>query len=179
MDPRMDPAPQKPSFIADAMLGRLAKSLRMLGFDVFYKAGIDDLEFKRLALREGRIALTRDHEIAESSLPIRIVLIESDHLEDQLVQTVRELDLDVSGSLFTRCLVCNVPVEEVDAASVADRVPPYVLETQERFSRCPGCGRVYWAATHVENAREWLGRVLGDAGRVPGDTGKNDDGGAG
>jgi uncharacterized protein with PIN domain len=175
----MGPAPGKPRFIADAMLGRLAKSLRMLGFDVLYKPGIDDVELKRVALREGRVALTRDHEIAESSLPIRIVFIESDHLEDQLVQTVGELDLDVSGGLFTRCIVCNVPVEDVDAASVADRVPPYVLETQERFARCPGCGRVYWAATHVENAREWLSRVLGDADGATGDAGKNDDGGAG
>jgi nucleoside-triphosphatase THEP1/uncharacterized protein with PIN domain len=157
------------AFIADAMLGRLAKSLRMLGYDVLYRAGIDDAELKRIALREGRVALTRDHEIAETNLPIRIVLIASDHLEDQLLQTVEELDLEVGGELFTRCLVCNVSVESVAAADVRDSVPPYVFETQEHFSRCPSCGKIYWAATHVENAREWLGRVLGKDGPAAGD----------
>ncbi len=160
----MTTEPAKLTFIADAMLGRLAKSLRMLGYDVLYRADIDDAELKRIALRERRVALTRDHEIAESNLPIRIVLIASDHLEEQLLQTVEELDLEVEGELFTRCLVCNVPVEDVAAADVRDSVPPYVFETQEHFSRCPDCGRIYWAATHVENAREWLGRVLGKDG---------------
>jgi uncharacterized protein with PIN domain len=157
----------RPAFIADAMLGRLAKSLRTLGYDTAYTPDIEDSDLKLTALREGRVLLTRDHEVAETSLPVRVVFVRSDHIEEQLVQVVDELGLEVGfdgeeGS-FTRCLVCNVPVEEVERESVRGRVPPYVFDTQERFARCPSCDRVYWAATHVERAREWLDRVLGTA----------------
>jgi hypothetical protein len=73
--------------------------------------------------------------------------------------------LDVEGALFTRCLVCNALVEEASAEEVEGRVPPYVLSTQERFARCPGCGRIYWAATHVEAAKRWLGEIFGGEDR--------------
>jgi len=156
--------PDRPAFIADAMLGRLAKSLRTVGYDTAYAPDIADSDLKLAALRENRVLLTRDHEVAETSLPVRVILVESDHLEEQLVQVVDEMELEVGGGLFTRCLVCNVPVERVERESVRGRVPPYVFETQERFARCPSCDRVYWAATHVDRAREWLARVLGVAG---------------
>ena len=157
----MAAADMKPNFIADAMLGRLAKSLRMLGCDTAYESDIDDSDLKMTALREGRVVLTRDHEIAATGLPITVVLIESDHLEEQLVEVARRFDLAPGGELFTRCLVCNVAVEDVEKADVVERVPEYVFATQERFARCPSCGRIYWAATHVERAREWLEGVLG------------------
>jgi uncharacterized protein with PIN domain len=147
--------------IADAMLGSLAKSLRMLGYDTAYEQDIDDSDLKMTALRENRVLLTRDHEVAETGLPITVLLIESDALEDQLLQVVRELDLAANDHAFSRCLICNVPVEDIDKGEVRDRVPEYVYRTQERFARCPSCGRIYWAATHVERAREWLESVLG------------------
>ncbi len=151
----------KPIFIADAMLGRLAKLLRMVGCDVLYRAGIDDSELKHIAMREKRILLTRDHEVAETRLPIRILLIASEHSEDQLRQVVSEFDLEVGSDLFSRCLLCNTPVEPVQRDDVRDEVPPYVFETQEHFARCPSCRKIYWAATHVDRAREWLDTVLG------------------
>jgi uncharacterized protein with PIN domain len=149
------------AFIADAMLGRLAKSLRMLGYDTSYSPDAEDAELKMTALRESRVLLTRDHEIAETKLAVQVVLIESDHLEEQLVQVVEELELEPGRELFTRCLICNVEVVEVPKEKVEARVPPYVYETQDRFAECPSCGRVYWAATHVEHARDWFESVLG------------------
>jgi hypothetical protein len=154
-------ADDRPTFAVDAMLGRLAKALRILGYDAHYDSRIDDSDLKLLALREGRIVLTRDREIAETTLPLHVLLIESDRPEEQLRQVVRELSLETEGALFTRCLVCNVPVEDVPRSEVEGRVPRYVLSTQERFARCPRCGRIYWAATHVEAARRWLDRALG------------------
>lgn len=156
---------EKPTFIADAMLGRLARALRMLGLDTSYRPDIDDTELKMTALREGRAILTRDHEVADTSLPVTVLLVESDHVEEQLLQTARAFRIAAGGKLFSRCLICNVEVEDVEKCEVRERVPEYVYETQERFSRCPSCGRVYWAATHVERAREWLERVLGKQGR--------------
>ena len=164
----------RPAFIADAMLGRLARALRMLGLDTRYRPDIDDNELKMTALREGRVILTRDHEVADTNLAVTVLLIESDHLEEQLLQTVQAFRISAGDRLFSRCLICNVRVEDVEKREVKERVPEYVYETQERFSRCPSCGRVYWAATHVEHAREWLERVLGsgDASRFSEEQGR-------
>jgi uncharacterized protein with PIN domain len=155
----------RPAFIADAMLGRLARALRMLGLDTQYRPDIDDNELKMTALREGRVILTRDREVADTSLPVTVLLVESDHVEEQLLQTARAFGIAPGGRLFSRCLICNVEVDDVEKCEVRERVPEYVYETQERFSRCPSCGRIYWAGTHVERAREWLERVLGTRGR--------------
>jgi hypothetical protein len=164
------PSPDdRPTFAVDAMLGRLAKALRMLGYDTHYDSGISDSDLKLLALREGRVVLTRDREIAETSLPLRVVLVESDHPEEQLRQIVDEFALDVEGALFTRCLVCNAPVEEASREEAEGRVPPYVFSTQERFARCPSCGRIYWAATHVEAAKRRLEEILEGEGEEDGD----------
>ena len=164
----------RPAFIADAMLGRLARALRMLGFDTQYRPDIDDNELKMTALREGRVILTRDREVADTSLPVTVLLVESDHVEEQLLQTARAFRIAPGGRLFSRCLICNVEVEDVEKCEVRERVPDYVYETQKHFSRCPSCGRVYWAATHVEHAREWLKRVLG-SGYAPGEDGQGEE----
>ena len=153
---------EAPAFVADVMLGRLAKTLRMLGYDVAYRSDASDDAVRLLALREGRVVLTRDHEIAATSLPIRVVLVEGDRVADQLRHVVRALGLSVDESrLFTRCLLCNDPVVELPAEGARDLVPQYVHRTQARFARCPSCGRIYWAATHVERARKWLSLALG------------------
>ena len=152
-----------PTFIADAMLGRLAKSLRMLGYDVSYDPGIDDASLKLAAVRERRIILTRDREVAATGLTARVVLIESDKHTEQLRQVVADVRLSVPDEFFTRCLLCNVPVEDAPRAEVEGSVPPYVFDTQERFARCPRCGRIYWPATHVAHATEWLDDLLGTA----------------
>jgi nucleoside-triphosphatase len=149
------------AFAADAMLGRLAKKLRMLGYDVFYRAGIDDRELKGIALRERRVLLTRDHEVAETSLPVTVVFIESDDVSEQLSQVVERLGLDTDSGSFSRCTLCNQPLEPVEKASIRELVPPYVYSTQHRFARCPSCGRVYWEATHVRQARRWIREALG------------------
>ena len=152
-----------PTFIADAMLGRLAKSLRILGCDVSYDPGIDDASLKLAAVRERRIILTRDREVAATGLPVRVILIESDQHTEQLRQVMAEVRLPVPDELFTRCLLCNVRVEDAPRAEVEGSVPPYVFATQERFARCPRCGRIYWRATHVAHATEWLDELLGTA----------------
>jgi nucleoside-triphosphatase len=144
------------------MLGRLAKALRMLGYDTSYRRDAVDEEIRLTALREGRVILTRDREIAATGLPVRVVLVEGDRVADQLRHVVDALDLDPgAGEPFSRCLLCNAPVVEVPRETLRDAVPPYVFATQRRFARCPSCGRLYWAATHVERARRWLASALG------------------
>jgi nucleoside-triphosphatase THEP1/uncharacterized protein with PIN domain len=152
------------------MLGRLAKALRMLGYDTSYRRDASDEEVRLTAMREGRVLLTRDREIAATALPLRVVLVEGDRVAAQLRHVAGVLRLDPGAVVpFSRCLLCNAPVVDVERDALRDAVPPYVFATQRRFARCPSCGRVYWAATHVERARRWLGEALGAAGEGRGE----------
>jgi uncharacterized protein len=132
--------------VADAMLGRLARRLRALGYDTVYDVNLNDPTLARLARAEGRILLTRDHQLALAK-GLRAVLIESDHLAGQLTQVLALLPPPLPRR-FGRCVVCNVMLEELDRASVESRVPEYVWETQREFALCRGCGRIYWRGSH-------------------------------
>jgi hypothetical protein len=146
--------------IADSMLGRLAKALRMLGFDVAYDPFIEDRELIRRAVAEGRVLLTRDTGLMRCrDLPPH-VFVHSNHVPEQLAQVAQQagLKLDARRAL-TRCTVCNDPLETVARESVRDAVPPYVYQTQREFARCPGCGRIYWRGTHVEHMQRVIERL--------------------
>ncbi len=143
-------------FIADAMLGKLAKWLRILGYDTYYRPDIPDEELLQIANSEGRIVLTRDRFLTKRKLCRRYLLISHDHLEDQLRQMIGEFHLVPSP--FTRCLICNVKIRHIEKSSVRDRVPSYTFQTQARFAECPRCGRIYWPGTHVEQALKCLNR---------------------
>lgn len=144
--------------LADGMLGRLARWLRLLGYDTVYENHADDLELARRARAEGRILLTRDRALA-ARRGLRALLIESEDVQEQVRQVVETLGPPPNPAL-SRCSVCNTPLEPAAPQQVADRVPPYVLQTQERFGICPECGRVYWAGTHLEHMRRYLGEFL-------------------
>jgi uncharacterized protein with PIN domain len=133
-------------FLADSMLGTLAKWLRILGYDTAYDTGLDDNELVRLARAEGRILLTRDAVLSQRKGP-RCLFIVSEVLQEQLAQVVQTLGLH-TGNPFSRCPVCNSPLEGVPKDEAWGQVPPFVFQTQERFSLCPECNRFYWRGTH-------------------------------
>ncbi len=135
-------------FLADTMLGKLAKWLRILGYDVLYARDLDDRALLALARAEGRTLLTRDEELARRS---RGVLISSDDWREQLRELSQLVRLERSG-LFTRCLECNVPLEPVKREEVVDHVSAYLLASQAEFGRCPRCRRIYWKGTHFASA---------------------------
>jgi uncharacterized protein with PIN domain len=132
--------------LADATLGRLAKWLRILGYDTAYVAKTDDLVVVRLARSEDRLILTRNGALAERR-GVRTLLIKSKVLDDQLRQVIGELGPPSDASL-SRCPVCNQPLVAAEPELVAARVPPYVHRTQQRFSLCKACDQVYWQGTH-------------------------------
>ncbi len=136
-------------FAADRMLGRLARWLRVIGQDVAYGPHLSGYGLIRAARREGRLILTRDRALAKKNPPPCLV-IEGDRFREQLREVVRACNLDPLRQAFTRCVECNGPLEPVAKSAVEGKVPPYVFATQERFSRCPGCRRLYWPATHQE-----------------------------
>jgi hypothetical protein len=140
--------------LADGMLGRLARWLRMLGYDTAYENAATDCELARRARAEGRLLLTRDRELA-SRRGLKALLIRSQELDDQ-VQQVQEAIGPPPESAFSRCSICNMVLEEILAQDAAGRVPRYVLQTNTEFHRCPGCGRIYWPGSHVRSMGEQL-----------------------
>lgn len=135
-----------PRFVADVMLGRLARWVRALGYDTLYDAAWNDAQLAEIARREQRVLLTRD---------VVSVLIADDKVMAQLAQLLRELNLDDAGA-FTRCIECNAELQATAAAEIAGRVPPYVLTTQTQFKVCPQCGKIYWRGTHWNHMRAAL-----------------------
>jgi len=143
-----------PCFAAEKTLGKLAKWLRLLGFDTLYEPEIKALPFIE-TLEEDRIVLTRTQRTKKKWVSRKHIFIESDHLEQQLDQVVRELDLKVADTRpFSRCLQCNVQIVVTKKDSVRGRVPDYIFETQDFFQKCPKCGRIYWPGTHTQRSLE-------------------------
>ncbi len=133
-------------FLADNMLGRLATWLRLVGYDTAYLPNADDPELARVARAEDRVLLTRDVELTHRR-GVRTLLVESEQVEKQLSQVLHTFGLGVRQA-FSRCAVCNIPLEPVDKSEVENDIPPYVRTTQDQFRRCPQCRRVYWRGTH-------------------------------
>ena len=144
-------------FLADAMLGRLAKWLRMLGYDTAYFPQLEDHDLVRIARGEERMLLTRDRELVKRR-GLRSFLVESDKFEEQMRQLWRDLGLDMDGS-FSRCTQCNTALRLVGREEVEDRVPPYVLRRHEHFSLCPQCDKVYWRGTHWQRMRRRIEEI--------------------
>ena len=137
------------------MLGRLARWLRIMGYDTCYEPDIPDEEIVGRSSSEGRIILTRDTLLVRRRRVTRYLFIESDHVRDQLRQVVDAYGLDVARP-FTRCLGCNLPIEPVERRKVRSLVPPYVYDTQHWFAQCPACEKVYWQGTHIDHVRNFL-----------------------
>ena len=146
--------------LADGMLGRLVKWLRLLGYDTAYDNAATDHELAHRARAEGRVLLTRDHELANRR-GLHTLLIQSQVLEEQIQEVQDGLGPPPHPAL-SRCAVCNSALEPISPDQVADRVPPYVLRTHTEFRHCPGCGRVYWSGSHIQAMREALD-VMRDA----------------
>ncbi len=147
-----------PRFVADAMLGRLARWLRILGYDAEYFPGDDD-ELIRRAERNGRILLTRDtHLLRRRGLPPHL-FIESDWVMEQVGQVVSALHLNPALPPTHRCSCCNVVLEPRDKADVAGLVPEFVWTHHEEFRACPRCQRIYWAGTHRRHMEEAIRRL--------------------
>lgn len=157
-------SPQEPAepvqrFIADSMLGRLARWLRILGYDTAYETVITDEALVERAVQDQRWLLTRDRRLAIRKLiRDRHTLIISDHLDEQLRQLRDELQLplDLSVDRGYRCAACNQRLVVIPREEAVSKVPPLVTEQHHRFMQCRCCGRVYWPGIHWTNIRQQL-----------------------
>ncbi|MCX6000250.1 MAG: Mut7-C RNAse domain-containing protein [Chloroflexi bacterium] len=151
------------SFIADSNVGKLARWLRMMGYDALFCRHIDDSDLVRVALEQGRVILTRDAGLmkrrAIASGQLKAILTRSDNPKEQLRQVLVELKLESRFRQFTRCLECNQRLAVRSREEIEDSVPPYVFRTQAQYMQCPSCLRVYWQGSHWQRMREELDRL--------------------
>ena len=147
-------------FVADKMLGRLVRWLRLIGQDVTYGPHLSGSGLIRAARIESRTILTRDRRIRKTRNPPPYLFIESDHFRKQLKQVVETFSLDPFANIFTRCVQCNSLLESIPKEEVKKNVPAYVFATQEKFSVCHECRQIYWPATHLQKMLEEL-RAMG------------------
>lgn len=146
-------------FLADRMLGKLAKKLRLLGFDTLYLRDATEEEIIERALKEDRILLTRDRDLIKKALKsgLNVYGLKADKWRSQVQAVLKRFQIKPEDlDPFSRCMECNVELTRVEKSSVEKIVPEYVFRTQEAFYICPECGRVYWAGTHVERMKELL-----------------------
>ncbi len=139
-------------FIVDHNVGKLAKWLRIMGYDALLFTEEDDGKMVKTALVQNRVILTKDTQIMRrrvvTSGRIRAILIENSDPRAQLRQIVDALDLDYQFRPFSICLECNQGLVERNKDEVRDSVPPYVFEIRSQFMECPSCHRIYWQGTH-------------------------------
>jgi uncharacterized protein with PIN domain len=146
----------EPKLLVTEECGRLARWLRLMGYDTQTLSAQPLPALYQRAVNEQRAVVTRNRRVRPGRL-VRVVQVRSQQLPDQLRQLITELGLGVEEEyLFSRCDVCNREVEPVEKAAVKELVPPYVFQTQSAFHRCPSCRRIYWAATHAERARAFF-----------------------
>lgn len=144
-------------FLADNMLGKLARWLRMMGYDTLYARSGSDAELALTASREGRILLTRDKGLAARK-DTRALYVESDSLDEQLAQVVSLLGLSLRQEL--RCTECNGPLEAVSHMEVAGRIRESVAERHSEFYMCIACKKIYWKGSHWTSIEERINRIM-------------------
>jgi uncharacterized protein with PIN domain len=149
-----------PRFAADAMLGRLARWLRVLGFDTFYDAAIADPDLVTIAAREQRVLLTRDRHLLRELRPAQALEVRCDDPLEQLQDVVAALELRGPVAMFSRCLICNTPLEELDAAAVEALAAELEYAPPPPVRRCPRCDKLYWEGSHSRRMRAALRQVF-------------------
>jgi len=151
-------------FIADNNVGKLAKWLRIMGYDTLFFDGRNDSHMIATALAGGRVILTKDTQIMKrrvvTSGQLKAILIKGDEPELQMQQVIDILNLDCQFRPFTICLECNQPLVEWSKQQVKDLVPPYVFQTQNQFVECPTCHRIYWRGTHWQAMTKKLNKFV-------------------
>jgi uncharacterized protein len=149
-----------PRFVADVMLGRLAKWLRIAGFDVLYSNRYTDEELITLSRQEARILLSRDTRLLIRRNVKHFIYLESEKVQDQIRQIFQTTHTASLPDLLTRCLECNDRLQEVSREEVRGVVPPFVFKTQPSFKSCPSCHKIYWAGTHRQSVLRTLKSLL-------------------
>lgn len=151
---------RRPRFLADAHLGKLARYLRMLGFDTIYSNSIDDSDLIRIARREGRVLLTRDRPLIGRSHFNKSYLVRETNPRRQLIELMEHFQLRRLATPFRRCLRCNGIVAPVEKEEVEHELDEATRRHYQRFWQCSSCGRIYWKGSHYARMRQFVKQIL-------------------
>jgi uncharacterized protein with PIN domain len=159
---RVRPQPlREPRFAADVHLGRLAGFLRLAGFDTLYRNDWDDRDLADIARTERRAILTRDRGLLMRASVMHGHLIRHRTPRAQLKEVLERFDLCGSLRPFSRCSLCNSPVEAVAKEEVVERLPARTAQRHDEFWRCTGCGQVYWQGAHFRALQDVFTALVG------------------
>jgi uncharacterized protein with PIN domain len=147
-------------FVVDCMLGKLAKWLKILGFDVLYFSTAEDDDLLDVARKEGRTLLSRDRALLARAKGLTKLHIRSERWPDQVRQVVDHFDLRPDIRPNTRCVECNVTLKTLPKSEAANLVAQFVFEREESFAICPSCGRVFWPGSHFDDMAAKLKDIL-------------------
>lgn len=159
---RLRPRPLRdPRFVVDVNLGRLARYLRLLGFDTLYRNDYVDRDLVRICSEQGRIVLTRDRNLLKHAAITHGCFVHNTQPLRQIEEVIRRLDLSGSAEPFKRCVRCNGLLQSVDKSAVADRLPPLTRRYYEVFWRCGVCGQLFWQGAHYQRMMELVEGLVG------------------
>jgi uncharacterized protein len=148
--------PKEIRFVLDVHLGKLARNLRMLGFDSVYERTYRDQTITQIAAAENRIVLTRDVGLLKQNAVKWGYWLRSQHPETQLTEVIRYFHLENKLQPFTRCLECNGTIREISKESVLEYLPPKTRQFFNEFYQCENCRRVYWKGSHFERMETFI-----------------------
>ncbi|MDE1725793.1 MAG: Mut7-C RNAse domain-containing protein [Thaumarchaeota archaeon] len=153
----------KPSFVVDAMLGNLARKLRILGYDSKYESSIEDSDLIKIADKQRRIIVTKDENLSKNAEKVNVttVLIRGNDEIEQIIQIAKKIGLSnfVLDTNSSRCVNCNGKIEAIDKIRIMEKVPLGIYERQEKFWVCNDCKKIYWEGTHLEKLQEFVQRL--------------------
>jgi uncharacterized protein len=158
---RLRPAPLRhPSFVLDVHLGKLARLLRLFGFDALWQREADAAALVASSVNEGRTLLSRDRQVLRRGALTRAYYVRETEPRRQVVEVLRRFDLFDAVTPFGRCLECNGLLEPVEKAQVEDLLPPRTRREHDEFHRCEGCGHLYWKGSHYDRLLSLVDEVL-------------------
>jgi uncharacterized protein len=150
---------EKPRFVVDAMLGKLAKKLRLLGYDSLYSSSIEDEDLFQIAKKENRVIITKDAQLIHKAKKYQIANIQITKNEEieQLVQINENVNLGkcTISDNNSRCPVCNGELKYTEKNDVSKKIPAGVFENMNNFWTCNKCGKIYWEGTHIKNLQKF------------------------
>lgn len=159
---KLRPKPlRQPKFILDVHLGKLARLMRMMGFDTYYKNDLDDGEIVELSRSMKRAILTRDVGLLKRNEVERGYWLRNIDPEKQCVEVIKRFDLTKHVKEFSRCISCNGKLISVDKKDVNEMLPEKVKRYYDIYYKCPDCGKIYWKGTHYEDMIETAERIKG------------------
>jgi uncharacterized protein with PIN domain len=147
-------------FILDVHLGKLAKYLRLCGFDTCYRTDYNDQEIISLSLSDKRIILTHDVELLKNKQVNHGYWIRSQHLNEQLKEMFHRFDLKNQIRPFSLCMECNGLLVDVSKKDILDRLLPRTREYYQKFKKCSDCDRIYWEGSHYERMRKYIDGII-------------------